>query len=195
MVLFIITSILPIVLLIIAVFLSIKARMTAKDKDSKRDKTIALITALCSLLSLGIIHVPSPNIYPLDNEVRVYEGKAEVIIESDNSVPFLHTYYSLDGSDPKNGNIYNGSFTISKSTTVVAKNRFLHFWWSEPSRSTYRFENIPITSSNSVNPYIDDKFISLNEIRDLIKIFVGFIIVIYLFKITLIDGFKNLFRH
>ena len=193
MILFIITSILPIFLLIVTIFLSIKARNAAKDKDTKRERTIAIISAVCSLLSLGIIHVPAPTIYPLDNEVRVYEGKAEVIIESDDSIPFLHTYYSLDGSDPKNGSIYKGSFTITKSTTVVAKNRFLHFWWSEPFKSTYKFGDAQNVIVNNSDLLLSDDFISVDA---LLKFIIGLIFGILCIKIAIgfiKDFFKSLF--
>lgn len=75
----------------------------------------------------------------------------------------------------------------------MQKNKFLGRW-SKPFKSSYRFENIPISISNSVDLNIDDKFISLNEIGDLAKILVELIVAVYLLKISIIDGFKNLFR-
>lgn len=166
---------------------------TKKAKEKIGGKIVSGLISVLSFLSIALTPVPTPTIYPLEDSVRVYEGIVEIEIKPNDSSPFIHTYYSLDGSDPEDGYIYEGSFIITSSTTVYAKNKFL--WrWSEPNKSAYRFESIPITISNGVDPNIDDKFISLNEIGELGKIFLGFIIVIYLLKITLIDGFKNLFR-
>lgn len=96
--------------------------------------------------------VPAPIIYPLNNEAKVYNETAKVSIDSN---PLLKTYYSLDGSDPKDGYIYEGDFVITETTTVSAKNKFLIFW-SGLSQNTFRFENVQNVTVNSVNTNIDD---------------------------------------
>lgn len=131
-----------------------------------------VISVIGSLFTL-FTSVPIPEIYPLDNEARIYNGIAEVTIDAVN-LPFFHTYYTLDGNDPKNGKIYENTLTISKTTTVSAKNKFF-FWWSGLSQRTYRFENVPIAYSNgnSAVSFIDN---------ELVSIIVGFAIVFILLK-------------
>lgn len=97
--------------------------------------------------------VPAPTIYPLDNEARVYSGTANVII-STISFPFFHTYYTLDGSDPEFGYIYEDVFTITKTTTVSAKTKFLIFW-SDLEQNTFRFESAQNITVNSVSTNTD----------------------------------------
>lgn len=58
------------------------------------------------------------------------------------------------GSDPKDGFIYTGKFTITETTTVVARNRFLVFW-SKPEDNTYRFESVQNTAVTYVTGNID----------------------------------------
>ncbi len=189
MVSFIISIILPIVFVIVAFFFLCRAFKHAEDK-SNRFNILATIVSLFLTIYFGInIKLPVPIILPLDNETRIYSENAIITIESGG----FDVYYSLDGSDPKNGKEYEEPIIITSSTTVVARNKFL-LWWSEPYKSAYRFESIPITISNSVNLNTDDKYISLNEIYDLVKIIVGLIVAVYLLKISIIDGFKNLFR-
>lgn len=130
------------------------------EHTRKNDNRLMLISVIGGLFSvLATMYtllnsVPSPTIYPLNNDARVYNGTAEVIIES---YPIFSIYYSLDGSDPKDGKIYKDSFTLTETTTVVAKNRFLHFFWSEPSKSTYRFESTQNITVNSVDNNSDDR--------------------------------------
>lgn len=109
-----------------------------------------IISPFFTLLTL-LTAVPSPTIYPLNNNARVYIGTADVDIETS---PLFTTYYSLDGSDPKDGFIYTGKFTITETTTVVARNRFLVFW-SKPEDNTYRFESVQNTAVTYVNGNID----------------------------------------
>lgn len=122
---------------------------TKKAKEKIGGKIVSGLISVLSFLSIALTPVPTPTIYPLEDSVRVYEGIVEIEIKPNDSSPFIHTYYSLDGSDPEDGYIYEGSFIITSSTTVYAKNKF---WgrWSEPFKSSYRFESIPITYSVSV---------------------------------------------
>lgn len=84
-------------------------------------KIISGLISGLSFLSIALTPVPTPTIYPLEDSVRVYEGIVEIEIKPNDSSPFIHTYYSLDGSDPEDGYIYEGSFIITSSTTVYAK--------------------------------------------------------------------------
>ena len=124
----------------------------------KKENILTLISVLglifspfFTLLTL-ITAVPSPTIYPLNNDARVYTGTADVYFDTS---PLLTTYYSLDGSDPKDGYIYTGKFTITETTTVVARNRFLYIFWSKPEDNTYRFESVQNTPVTYVNGNID----------------------------------------
>lgn len=189
MISFIISLIIPIILAIVTFFFLWKTFKTSGNKNG----IFNFLAAICTLvltIYFGInIKPPTPVILPLDNETRIYSDNAKITIESGG----FDIYYSLDGSDPQNGIKYEEPIIITSSTTVSAKCKFL--WkWSEPSQRAYRFESIPITISNSTNPYVDDKFISLNEIGDLAKIFVGLAVAAYLLKIAIIDGLKNFFR-
>lgn len=188
---FILTAIIFIISVIYFIITCIK---TKKAKEKIGGKIVSALVSALSFLSIALTPVPKPTIYPLSNDVKIYDGAINIEIDSNDTSPFMHTYYTIDGSDPKGGYVYEKPFTITSSTTVYAKNKFL--WrWSEPSKSVYRFESISITISNSANPYMNDKFISLNEIGDLAKIIGGFIIGLCLIKITIVDGIKNLFRH
>lgn len=188
MILFIISIILSIVFAMITFFFLFRAFKHTKDK-SNRFNILAAIGSLGLTIYFGInIKPPAPVILPLDNETRIYSDSAEIIIESGG----FDIYYSLDGSDPQNGKKYENPIIITNSTTVSARSKFL--WrWSEPTKSAYRFESIPITISNSVDSNIDDKFISLNELGDLAKIFGGLAVAGYLLKMGK-DGLKDLFR-
>lgn len=115
--------------------------------------------------------IPIPTIYPLDNEAKVYSGTANATI-STIKLPFFHTYYSLDGSDPEDGYIYENSIPITKTTTVCAKTKFLIFW-SNLSQSTFRFENIQNIPVNHVDNNTD-KHISVEDF------FICLIIVLFL---------------
>ncbi len=138
MALFILTSILPIAFLIIAIFLGIKACIEIKDKDSKREKIIAIISMLGSLLTALIIHIPEPIIYPLDSEIREYTESAQVSI---STCPIFKTYYSVDGTDPNQGIKYENDFNITHSTIVSARNKFL-WMWSDISKNSYYFKDV-----------------------------------------------------
>ena len=143
-----------IIFAILTIIFGIKAIIKAKENEDNKNSLLASIcTAFVTFFTLFKITIPKPDIYPLDNEVRKYYEFAEVIIGSDL---FFKIYYSLDGSDPKNGNIYTDRFTITETTTVVAKNRFLHFFWSNQSQNTFRFESVQNITANSVNNSIDD---------------------------------------
>ncbi|MDE5539062.1 MAG: chitobiase/beta-hexosaminidase C-terminal domain-containing protein [Bacilli bacterium] len=124
--------------------------------------------------------VPSPTIYPLDNDAKVYSGKVKITFDS---YPFIKTYYSLDGSDPKDGHIYEGAIIITKTTTVSAKNKFLFGGWSNIEQSTYRFENMQITYSGYMNALIEDGNRAIDGFVELLfKIFLVVVVLIALFR-------------
>lgn len=140
-----------------------------------------IISPFFTLLTL-LTAVPSPTIYPLNNDARVYIGTADVYIETS---PLFTTYYSLDGSDPRDGYIYTGKFTIAETTTVVARNRFLYFFWSKPEDNTYRFESVQNTAVTYVNGNID--------LETLKQIFVLCFMAFVAFGVA-IKKFRELFR-
>lgn len=119
-----------------------------KDNRSMLFSVFCLIFSIFSMLWTLLDAIPVPTIYPLDNEAKLYDGPAEVYIDS---YPLLTTYYTIDGSNPEYGDTYKNTFTVTKTTTVSAKNRFLVFW-SELSQNTFRFENAQnITVNHAVN--------------------------------------------
>lgn len=109
-----------------------------KEKSNgKFTKFASLFSAIVSFVLLFTTNVPVPSIYPLDNETTEYDEKVEVTIES---YFFIDTYYTLDGSNPIDGERYNGKITLTESTTVSAKNHFL-WWWSEVGKSSYKIKD------------------------------------------------------
>lgn len=113
----------------------------------KGDNTTGtILSSIASILSAGItiitslnIDVPKPIILPLNNESQIYIEDTEITITSDEP-DFLTIYYTTNGHDPKDGKVYESGITISESTTICARNKFL-FWWSEISKSGYNLEN------------------------------------------------------
>lgn len=129
--------ILPLVLIIFAVFaFAFEIISFFKEKhNGKFSIGSSIFSVAITLLGTLCISVPIPNIYPLNSEAKIYEDQVEITINAIN-FPFLNTYYSLDGSDPKYGNTYNGSFVVTESTTVSSRNKFL-WGWSDLSERTY----------------------------------------------------------
>ena len=134
-----------IVPLIVTIFFGIMAAIfsiiafVARDKNRKNKTTeiTAIFSALAGVASFALINLPSPVIYPLDNETKEYNKEEEIIIES---YELFETYYSTNGKDPKEGNKYESPFVITDSTTITARNKFL-CWWSDISKSAYIFKN------------------------------------------------------
>ena len=107
----------------------------------KYEKLGGLLSAIASVLFGFNINIPMPVIYPLNNETEIYNNKLEITI---TSVPFVKIYYSLDGSEPKNGDVYLEPIMINGSTTVSTRSRFL-FYWSDIEKSAYNFDSILLT--------------------------------------------------
>ena len=169
MILFITALIICIAFFIASIILAFKTYKRKKKNKKiiyideykrKNENRLMLLSVLGVIFSIfGMIYtllnsVPVPIIYPLDNEARVYNDTAKVMISKIN-FPFFHTYYSLDGRDPEDGYIYEDDFTITKTTTVCAKTKFLIFW-SEPYKSTFRFESVQNITVNNVNNNTDE---------------------------------------
>lgn len=118
-------------------------RQVKKEKLTKStcfNAVAAFFLAVSSVISLINITLPSPEIYPLNEKTATYVGFTEVTISNNNLL--FQIYYSLDGSDPKNGNIYEEPIIVDESTTVAAKNKFL-FWWSDVVDRAYIIEKLP----------------------------------------------------
>ena len=143
---FLISPILSILFAVSMIYFLFKAFIYARAKENKNNILASICSALLALLTAFNVKVPTPTIYPLDNELRKYYDNAEVIIETD---ALFDIYYSLDGSDPKNGYKYDNSFMISDTTTVSAKSKFL-IWWSDVSKSTYIFDNVWQIENNEI---------------------------------------------
>ena len=105
-------------------------KITSIDYKRKNENRSLLISVLGSIFSAIVMiytllnSVPVPTIYPLDNEAKVYNETVKISISSN---PLLKTYYSLDGSDPKDGYIYEDDFIITEITTISVKNKFCFF--------------------------------------------------------------------
>lgn len=137
---FIIFFVLSILCAIATVILAFVALI---KKENKIFSGLGTMFAAILTLIMGLnVNVPSPEIYPLDNETRTYFDNAEIYIKSGG----FDIYYSLDGSDPQDGEKYEYPIIITSSSTVSARSKFW-FWWSNISKSPFRFENL----SNSVN--------------------------------------------
>lgn len=141
--------IIPFVLSAIFSVLSIIFFAVAYIKNKKNDPNIyviiaSLFSAFVAMISIFNINVPEPTIYPLDNESKIY---SDVLLEINiDGGDFYETYYSLDGSDPKDGSIYESPITISETVTICVRNKFL-FWWSDISQKTFEL-NKEISEQN-----------------------------------------------
>lgn len=120
------------------------------DSERKKDNNSLLMSVCGFFISvIGVIltllyAIPAPIIYPLDNETRIYSDNTEIIIESDG----FDIYYSLDGSDPKNGKKYENSIIITESTTISARSKFL--WkWSDIATRAYIYPDEALKSTQT----------------------------------------------
>ncbi len=120
----VICGIMAIIFSILAVIHVIKERLAVSTITSA---IAALFSAALSFSSVANITVPTPVILPLDNDTQKYIDKVEVTIKTDPS-KYLKTYYTLDGTDPEEGEIYKDVITFSESATVCARNKFLWLW-------------------------------------------------------------------
>lgn len=156
---------------VLKTYVRAKKNKTLNEHERKKENRSMLFSVMGVIFSVIIAlytlftSVPSPTIYPLNNEARVYDGTANVYFDTS---PLLTTYYSLDGSDPKDGYKYTGEFTITETTTVVAKNRFLYIFWSKPEHNTYKFESV----QNTIVTYVDESidYLSIKQILFLLFI-------------------------
>lgn len=127
-------------LLLTIVFALISCIKNGEDKNSNR---ATLFSALASLSMLFSTHIPKPEIFISDNTTATNENEIIIVINSDNRI--FKTYYSLDGTNPKNGIEYEKEIYISNPTTIHAKNKFL-FLWSETEKESFLYERLYIES-------------------------------------------------
>ena len=107
-------------------------------KDTRLPASIASVLGLViAVVTLFMTDLPEPNILPLDNESQIYTGNLEITMTSNDDLCTI--YYSTDGTDPKDGYVYNDKIIISETTTVCARNNFW-WWWSDIIKSPYEFE-------------------------------------------------------
>lgn len=155
---FIILIILSLLFGILAVILLIIAIKQLVVGDTHKNALFSaigtLFSILFSLVSYMNIDVPKPNIFPLNNDTQTYTGNLTIEITSDDNT--LDIYYSIDGTDPKYGELYENSIIISESATVAARTKFL-WWWSDISKSSYRFGNIQNITDNNVDNNLNDQ--------------------------------------
>lgn len=91
------------------------------------------------------ITLPAPTIFPLDYEAQTYAGETEITIEE---YKWIDTYYSLDGCDPKYGDIYENAIIITESTVVSARNKFLWIW-SDIKSNAYKYKDEALESAET----------------------------------------------
>lgn len=163
---FLITWILTIIFAIISIICLIIAFFIEEGKYSVM---ASLASAILALILLFNIEVSKPIIEPLDYDIKNYETDIDITISSEEP-KYFKIFYSLDGADPKFGNIYSDKIIISKSTTVCARCKFL--WkWSEISKNTYKFTETPTIKNSDENnidvdeevKYIQKKYKNLPE--------------------------------
>lgn len=121
---------------ILAIYFFFQAFLSRDEKD--KSNTFNMLAGICNTIIalISSFHLSPPVICPMNNESQIYTDQVEVSIEQPD---YIKVYYSLDGSDPKQGNKYEHPIVITESTTVVARNRFLGFW-SESAERAYIFE-------------------------------------------------------
>ncbi|MDO5539673.1 MAG: lectin-like protein [Eubacteriales bacterium] len=103
--------------------------------------------------------VPSPEIYPLNNEIP-RNGAVEIELKSEDN---LKIYYTVDGSNPASGEKYTGKFRLDTTATVAARTRFMFFFWSDIEKSHYTIEpteDEEITVEETVDEIIEEKPVS-----------------------------------
>lgn len=114
-----------------------------KKKNILVTNIVSLVTIILTLIAVPKINIPEPTIYPLDNETLQSSDEIEIRIEAND---FFEIYYSLDGSEPREGNKYEEPLIITKSTTVSAKSKFL-LWWSELTTRAYKINETSLGTS------------------------------------------------
>lgn len=159
--------------------------MSIIKNDTKKTKKLEvflfIISTFMSIIIYQNITIPPPTIYPLDSETQTYNKFVLVTIES-NEQGFLKPYYSLDGSEPKNGEKYNSPIKIEKSTTVCARNKFL-WWWSKIEKTPYKFtedteeRTPPITANEKKYLNFIQKYMSNDNKQIFVKALDDFVIV------------------
>lgn len=171
--LFITGFVISILFLIICIVFAFKAYKRKKEVDKivpfdrkRKKENYSVLLSFCSaIFSIFVMFftllnsIPVPTIYPLENKTNIYNGTVEVTI---NSNPLLKTYYSLDGSDPMDGYLYETSLIITQPTTITARNKFL-LWWSDISKSEY--EQIINVDINITDEDVDQNFDLIQQLK------------------------------
>ncbi len=121
----------------------------------RKEGILALIVSIfTTLISWGMLDIPSPEIFPVSELVQ--DRPYEVIITSEDN---LEIYYTLDGSDPKQGIRYQGPLEMEESATVAARTRYM-FAWSDIKKITYNVD----TASGTLPEKEDENEIQHNEV-------------------------------
>lgn len=113
-------------------FLLINAIFSEKKRGAIISAVLTVFGAVIQWINMDI---PSPQIYPLNNEMPL--GSYEYINIKANDG--LKIYFTLDGSDPKYGELYTNEIKIESNTTIAARTKFI-FWWSDIQKSYYKIE-------------------------------------------------------
>lgn len=106
---------------------------------------MGIITLLSAAITWQNMDIPSPQIYPLNNELPISRNESIQIQSKDG----LDIYYTLDGRDPKYGELYTHEIKLETSATIAARAKFL-LWWSDIQKSNYLVEENILDNSESV---------------------------------------------
>lgn len=122
-------------------FLLINAIFSEKKRGAIISAVLAVFSAVIQWINMDI---PSPQIYPLNNEIPL--SRYEYI--NIKSYDGLKIYFTLDGSDPKYGELYTDEIKIESSTTIAARTKFI-FWWSDIQKSNYMVEESSLSNEEA----------------------------------------------
>lgn len=126
-----------------------------KSEGKKYDKLASIGSAVVALIMIFNLKIPIPEIYKVKNTINDYTDEMQVEINYDKR--FFDVYYSLDNTNPEQGNKYETPFSISENTTVYAKTKFL-LWWSDLSDNSFGFEKMIIENKTESSGTSNDKY-------------------------------------
>lgn len=109
-------------LFIVGLILCIVGIIGTAIEESVSSVITILISLVCMAFSWGALNVPEPEILPFQENIKT---NTEISL---NSIDKLKIYYTLDGSDPKNGTLYDAPFVLENSCIVAARTKYGLKW-------------------------------------------------------------------
>lgn len=157
--LFLFTLIMPILFAISSLVFLIIAKV---KKEGKHSITAAIFSALMTLVTLVNVDVPEPFIFPLDNATQIYQDDGMGVMVFFETNGLFKVYYSTDGTNPKEGNLYRNPIFLTETTTVCAVNKFL-WWWSDIEISSYTIESTDDYNKEETESIADEQNVVKKE--------------------------------